>query len=61
VVAIVWFVCLAMADGTQAFMPVLMGGPIIGAVVLMLACIDQVKDMNYGRKVETMKLTFLNK
>jgi hypothetical protein len=37
-------------------MPVLIGGPIIDTVVLMLACIDQVKDLNYGREVETAEV-----
>jgi hypothetical protein len=51
--AVVWFLCAGMAAGTPAFMPVLIGGPIIGFVVLILACIDQVKDMDYGRGGES--------
>ena len=35
-------------------MPVLIGGPVIGVVVLTLVCIDQVKDLNYGREVEAV-------
>lgn len=50
--AVAWFIFLAMAADTPAFVPVLIGGPIIGLVVLALACIDQVKDMNYGRECE---------
>jgi hypothetical protein len=50
--AVVWFICLALAAETPFFMPVLIGGPVIGLVVLILACIDQVKDMNYGREGE---------
>jgi hypothetical protein len=50
--AVVWFICAFMAAGTPLFMPILIGGPVIGFVVLVLACIDQVKDMDYGRDGE---------
>jgi hypothetical protein len=50
--AVVWFICLAMAADTPVFIPVLIGGPVVGVVVLILACIDQLKDMNYRREDE---------
>jgi hypothetical protein len=51
--AVVWFICLAMAANTPAFIPVLIGGPVVGVVVLVLACIDQVKGMDYVRGGES--------
>lgn len=36
--------------------PLLIGGPIFGILVLVLTCIDQVKDLNYGRDVETAEV-----
>jgi peptidoglycan/LPS O-acetylase OafA/YrhL len=42
--ALVWFVCLYMAVGTPAFPIVLFGGPVLGVAVLVLACIDQVRE-----------------
>ena len=42
--ALVWFVCLYLSAGTPVLPIVLFGGPVVGIVVLVMACIEQVRE-----------------